>query len=224
MTPKQKSIFELVSKYVASRGCEYLEMDIDPWNYRPYNGRNFGCGTNEYEITQKLPFDISETIREYANENVSDVDEDELNSMNFRLYPNTRTVTLSGTYQSIVDGPESELEKHAEDDEMLKGIMDDLENKGLYPYGEVDFSGGGDSGYIDDQISVHSGSKESLNLHDFQELQNYLYEMLMNYGGWENDEGAFGSFTIDTRRGTITLKFTWNEYQYEDVVFNEEKF
>ena len=224
MTPKQKSIFELVSKYVASRGCEYLEIDIDPWNFTPYNGRTFGCGTNEYETSQKLPFDISEIISEYANEKSSDVDQDDLNSMNFRLYPNTRTVTLSGVYQSIVDGPESELEKHVEDDEMLKGIMDDLENKGLYPYGEVEFNGGGDSGYIDDQISVHSGSKESLSLNDFQELQNYLYEMLSNYGGWENDEGAFGSFTIDTRRGTITLKFTWNEYQYEDVVFNEEKF
>lgn len=224
MTPKQKSIFELVSKYVASRGCEYLEIDIDPWNYTPYNGRNFGCGTDQYETTQKLPFDISEIISEYANEKASDVDQDELNSMNFRLYPNTRTVTLSGVYQSIVDGPESELEKHVEDDEMLKGIMADLENKGLYPYGEVEFNGGGDSGYIDDQISVHSGSKESLSLNDFQDLQNYLYEMLMNYGGWENDEGSFGSFTIDTRRGSITLKFTWNEYHYEDVVFDQEEF
>lgn len=224
MTPKQKSIFELIGKYVSSRGCEYLEIDIDPWNYEPYNGRNFGCGNNDYEQKEKLPFDVTEVITEYINENLSNVDQDELSGMNFRLYPNLKNVVISGTYQSIVDGPSSELEKHKEDDEMLKGIMDDLENKGLYPYGEVEFNGGGDSGYIDDRISVHTGSKESLSLHDFQELENYLYEMLSNYGGWENDEGAFGSFTIDTRRGTITLNFTWNEYQYDDEVFLTEEY
>ena len=57
MTPKQKSIFELISKYASSRGCEYLEMDVDPWNYTPYNGRSVGCGTEEYEKKEKMPFD-----------------------------------------------------------------------------------------------------------------------------------------------------------------------
>jgi hypothetical protein len=79
MTPKQKSIFELVSKYASSRGCEYLEMDVDPWNFTPYNGRNFGCGTERHENPQKLPFDISDIITEYVGENASDVDEDNLN-------------------------------------------------------------------------------------------------------------------------------------------------
>lgn len=111
MTPKQKSIFELVSKYVSSRGCEYLEIDIDPWNHIPYNGRNFSCGTEKSETPQKLPFDISEIIAEYVNDKVSNLDEDDLNSMVFRLYPNKRIITVSGVYQSIVDGPQSELEK-----------------------------------------------------------------------------------------------------------------
>lgn len=224
MTPKQKSIFELVSKYVSSRGCEYLEIDVDPWNFTPYNGRNFGCGTQAYENTQKLPFDISEIITEYISENTSDVDEDNLNSLNFRLYPKSNRVMISGTYQEIVDGPSSEMEKHKEDDEMLKGIMDELENEGVYPYADVDFSGAGDSGYIDETLHVHSGSKPSVSLNKFPNLESYLYEMLSQYGGWENDEGAFGSFTIDTRRGAITLNFTWNEYAYEDVVFHEEEF
>jgi hypothetical protein len=48
--------------------------------------------------------------------------------------------------------------------------------------------------------------------------------MLSDYGGWVNDEGSFGNFMIDSRAGTITLKFTWNEYAYEDVVFHQEEF
>jgi hypothetical protein len=55
-------------------------------------------------------------------------------------------------------------------------------------------------------------------------LNDYLYDMLGVYGGWENDEGSFGNFMIDSRAGTITLKFTWNEYAYEDVVFHQEEF
>jgi hypothetical protein len=39
-----------------------------------------------------------------------------------------------------------------------------------------------------------------------------------------NDEGSFGNFMIDSRAGTITLKFIWNEYAYEDVVFHQEEF
>ena len=117
MTPKQKSIFELISKYASSRGCEYLEMDVDPWNYTPYNGRSVGCGTEEYEKKEKMPFDISELITEYTNENLSDVDDENLSGLNFRLYPKTRTVTISGTYEEIVDGGSSESEKNKEEDE-----------------------------------------------------------------------------------------------------------
>jgi hypothetical protein len=224
MTPKQKSIFELISKYASSRGCEYLEMDVDPWNYTPYNGRSVGCGTEEYEKKEKMPFDISELITEYTNENLSDVDDENLSGLNFRLYPKTRTVTISGTYQEIVDGGSSESEKNKEEDENLKEIMEFLESEGIYPFAEVDFSGGGDSGYIDDMLHVYAGEKEERTVDSVPGLSDYLYEMLSEYGGWEINEGSFGNFTIDTRAGTITLKFTWNEYAYEDVVFHQEEF
>jgi len=224
MTPKQKSIFELVSKYASSRGCEYLEMDVDPWNYTPYNGRNFGCGTEQHEIPEKLPFDIGDIITEYVGENASDIDEDNLNSVSFRLYPQTRTVTISGTYQEIVDGPLGETERSEEDDENLKEIMNFLKQEDIFPFAEVEFNGGGDDGYIEDTLYVDAGSKPQRKVSDVPGLEDYLYDMLNVYGGWMNDEGSFGNFMIDSRAGTITLKFTWNEYAYEDVVFHQEEF
>jgi len=224
MTPKQKSIFELVSKYASSRGCEYLEMDVDPWNFTPYNGRNFGCGTERHENPQKLPFDISDMITEYVGENASDIDEDNLSGLSFRLYPQTRTITISGTYQEVVDGPLDETEKSEEDDEILKKIMDFLKKEDIYPFAEVEFSGGGDDGYVDDTLYVDAGSKPERKVDSVPGLSDYLYDMLGEYGGWENDEGSFGNFMIDSRAGTITLKFTWNEYAYEDVVFHQEEF
>jgi hypothetical protein len=224
MTPKQKSIFELISKYASSRGCEYLEMDVDPWNYTPYNGRNFGCGTEKHENPEKLPFDIGDIITDYINKNASDIDEDNLSGLSFRLYPQTRTVTISGTYQEIVDGPLDETEISEEDDENLKNIMDFLKQEDIYPFAEVEFSGGGDDGYIDDVLLVYSGDKPKGSVDSVPGLSDYLYNMLSAYGGWEIDEGSFGNFMIDSRAGTITLKFTWNEYAYEDVVFHQEEF
>ncbi len=222
MTDKQKSIFELVSKYAQSRGCEYIEIDIVPWTREPYNGRSVGCGTEEYEKKEKMPFDISELITEYTNENLSDVDDENLSGLNFRLYPKTRTVTISGTYQEIVDGPSGEIIRDKDEDENLKEIMEFLESEGIYPFAEVDFSGGGDSGYIEDYLSVNDGRK--VDSASVPGLNDYLYEMLSEYGGWENNEGSFGNFTIDSRAGTITLNFTWNEYAYENVVFTQEEF
>jgi hypothetical protein len=222
MTDKQKSIFELVSKYAQSRGCEYIEIDIDPWTREPYNGRSVGCGTEEYEKKEKMPFDISELITEYTNENLSDVDDENLSGLNFRLYPKTRTVTISGTYEEVVDGPSGEIIRDKDEDENLKEIMEFLESEEIYPYAEVSFNGGGDSGYIEDYLSVNDGRK--VDSASVPGLNDYLYEMLSEYGGWENNEGSFGNFTIDSRAGTITLNFTWNEYAYENVVFTQEEF
>lgn len=224
MTNKQKAIFDLISKYVQSRGCEYLEIDIDPWNNIPYNGRNFGCGHEKHETQDKLPFDANEIITEFLNSLDHGFDEDNLSGMTFRLYPKLRKIIVSGTYQDLGDGGSSELEVNEEDDENLKPIMDGLKEKGVYPYAEVSFQGGGDDGYIESTMIIDSNSKPSQMIENFAGLDDFLYNMLSNYGGWEIDEGSFGQFIIDTRAGLIKLEMTWNEYKYEDVVFGEYEF
>jgi hypothetical protein len=224
MTDKQKAIFELVSKYTSSRGCEYLEIDVDPWNNMPYNGRNFGCGTEKHETQDKLPFDASEIITEFLNSLDHGFDEDNLSGMSFRLYPKLRKIIVSGIYQDLGDGGSSELEVDEESDENLKPIMDELKEKGVYPYAEVRFNGGGDDGYIESTMIISSGDKPSQMIEDFAGLDDFLYNMLGNFGGWEIDEGSYGNFIIDTRAGLIKLELTWNEYKYEDVVFGEYDF
>lgn len=225
MTDKQKSIFSLISKYVSSRGCEYLEIDVDPYEFTPYNGRNFGCGIDKSERQEKLPFDVSEIITEYINETgYSGFDEENLTGMSFKLYPENNTIKIMGTYQSVQDGPYSETERNEDNDGNLKKIIDNLKEKNIFPYAEVGFYGGGDSGYIEDFVLVGSDTITDFNMGSIPGLEDYLYDMLSANGGWENDEGSFGNFLIDSRAGTITLKFTWNEYAYEEEVFKEETF
>jgi hypothetical protein len=224
MTDKQKAIFELISKYSQLRGCEYFEIDVDPWTNEPYNGRNFGCGNEKHETQDKLPFDVTEIITEFLNSLDHGFDEDNFSGMSFKLYPKTKKIVVLGTYQDLADGDSSEIEMDEETNENLKSIMDKLKEKGVYPYAEVSFNGGGDEGYIDSTMVIDSHNKPSQRVEDFAGLDDFLYNMLGNFGGWEIDEGSFGNFLIDTRAGTITLRFTWNEYIYENVIFGEYDF
>lgn len=224
MTDKEKTVFDLMTKYGTARGCEYIEIDCDPWNFEPNYKRNFGCGNERRETDDKFPFDPSEIIKGYITPVSMDIDEDNLTSLSFRLYPNSRKIIIAGIYQNTVDGPGSSVEISSNDNERVKEIMDYMIENDIYPYGVVDFHGGGDEGYIEDEMTVHSGDKPNADINKIPNLTDILYEMLSEFGGWENDEGSYGNFDIDSRAGTITLNFTWMEYQYEDVVFHEEKF
>jgi hypothetical protein len=70
----------------------------------------------------------------------------------------------------------------------------------------VDFSGGGDDGYIEDDMMV--GSER----YDIPKpIEELLYSMLgRNYAGWENNEGAFGSWEFDSSDQTIIFDFNYN--------------
>lgn len=70
----------------------------------------------------------------------------------------------------------------------------------------VDFSGGGDDGYIEDFMMVNEDRVDIPNL-----IEEMLYSMLNgNYAGWENNEGAQGSWEFISRDKTIVFDFNYN--------------
>jgi hypothetical protein len=220
MTEKEKSIFELMSKFMKSRGCEFAEIDLDADSYEPYNNRDFGCGTGHHiERRDKFPFGIGGFIKDFVNSNQDyGIDDENLVELQLRVHGQERRVTLDAVYSELVEGPSESTERSVEEgDENLKKLIDKWESNGLYPFGEVTFNGGGDSGYIDNDVQVYTGDIVSRPLGDFPGLDDYLYDMLSSYGGWEINEGSQGYFRIDTRAGTVELFFTWNEYKNENV-------
>ena len=42
-------------------------------------------------------------------------------------------------------------------------------------------------------------------------LEEVLYPMLQNFGGWEIDSGSEGFFDIDLENDKVVLHFYWNE-------------
>lgn len=226
MTEKEKSIFELMSKYMISRGCEFAEIDLDSYSYTPYNNRDFGCGTGQHiERGDKFPFGISDFIKEFVNSNQDyGIDDDNLVELQLRVYGQERRVILDAVYSELVEGPSESTERNVENDDNLKNLIGEWESKGLYPFGEVTFNGGGDSGYIEGDVQIYKDPTIEKPLGDFPGLEDYLYDMLNNYGSWEINEGSQGYFRIDTRAGTVELFFTWNEYQNENVRIGDWEF
>lgn len=84
--------------------------------------------------------------------------------------------------------------------------------------GRVDFSGGGDDGYIDDYIMIDNEQFDIPKL-----IEEMLYSMLNgNYAGWENNEGAQGSWLFDSSGKTIFFDFNYNTEEEVSVNIDYE--
>lgn len=81
----------------------------------------------------------------------------------------------------------------------------------------VDFSGGGDSGYIDDFMIVDGDQVDLPSL-----IEDMLYNMLNQYAGWENNEGGQGSWTFYSRNKVVEFDFNYNTEEEVRVNFNYE--
>ncbi len=111
-------------------------------------------------------------------------------------------------------------------------LFDALVSLGVHTV-DVEFSGYGDSGQID-EITAKDASKQEIKLPDTPTIviltvehesvrvggsvcNGWLEEV---HGGWENNEGAYGSFEFNVAERTVTLEFCeryteTNEYTHE---------
>lgn len=122
-------------------------------------------------------------------------------------------------------------------------LFDFLEREGVKEV-TVSFSGGGDDGQIDDndlpakvsktvikgskvnQGTIYSSdgpTKQWKNDCEAGEIvEGICYEVLESlYGGWENNDGAFGQFIFDVKKRKVSFEF--NE-RYTDSKLYEHEF
>ena len=82
----------------------------------------------------------------------------------------------------------------------------------------VDFSGGGDDGYIEDDMTV-DGEQQDIP----KPIEELLYSILNgNHAGWENNEGAQGSWEFNSGNKTIFFDFNYNTEEEQSVDLNYE--
>jgi hypothetical protein len=112
----------------------------------------------------------------------------------------------------------NDVQYHTSEDwipDSAKNIVDTLSDK--CDIVEIDFSGGGDSGYIEDVISCNNRTFNNLITREFED---FLYSMLSEYGGWEINEGSQGKFEIDFKNNVVVLQIGINS---EDDVKSEKR-
>lgn len=219
MTEKQKQIFELIALAAKRSECEQITLDLEFYNSDPFQGRMYHCLSPDGNFTTKLPFDVSDNLNLWWNENNFSIDDEGLSYAELVIIPKKREIILKTMYVEIEPGVEQVTTHEFEDDDKVFNYLKEKDIKSLH----VDFTGGGDSGYIEDNVEVVYNNDEVSNedLSDFGLLENYMYEMLSDYGGWEINEGSQGRFYVDVEDRLINLFFTWNEeveYPEKEVI------
>lgn len=82
----------------------------------------------------------------------------------------------------------------------------------------VDFSGGGDDGYIEDDMYIN-GERYDIP----RPIEELMYSMISReHAGWENNEGAQGSWQFISRDKTIYFDFNYNTEEEQSVDIDYE--
>jgi hypothetical protein len=102
-------------------------------------------------------------------------------------------------------------------EETLKAVEELFEELGD-SYASVDFSGGGDSGYIDYFMIIIGNQVDIPNL-----IEEMLYSMISrSFAGWENNEGAQGNWEFNPKDKTIFFDFNYNTEDEQSVDIDYE--
>ena len=208
MTEKQKQIFELIALAAKRSECERIGLELEFYNSEPFQGRMYHCLSPDGHSNKKLPFDVTDNLNEWWNENDFRIDEEGLSYAELVIIPEKREIILKTIYVEYEPGLEEVTTHEYDDDDKVFNTLKEKDIKYVY----AEFSGGGDSGYIEDNIEVVNINKEhsQARLSDIVGLEEYLYAMLEDYGGWEINEGSQGQIYFDLDKKMATIEFTWN--------------
>ena len=212
LTPEELKTLQLFAYYCRSYGADsvyrtyYLSACSKDWEDDRWYSRDVSGGIDGYdridELIDKLVDDESITD-EFTECDGSQRIEVEIDCKERMLIINA----YQTVYGSEPRGLDYDLENIKE--EYGENAANAVEELFTYLNGrdaKVNFSGGGDDGYIEDDMIV-DGEQEDMPA----AIEDLLYSMLNgNFAGWENNEGAQGSWEFNSGDKTILFDFNYN--------------
>ena len=231
LTLEEKKYLQRVCRYLGSLGMTNgiieFEFDYSEFDCEDVDWKQITTFSNNY--TAEIPdvmIEISKKLLNYVCENdlIRTPDVDDINWQRIEIdldcEDSTISVVLDYNYYDIGDTEtDTRSLEEEEENESLREVFDvleddpDIQDRIL----TIDYSGGGDSGYLED--SFNSGDSVPAVVSDF------CYNMLENrFGGWEINEGSQGNFEIDLDKKEITLNHTYNLDETGRDTLLEEKF
>ena len=223
--------FKYLKKYSLSLGIDEVEFSFE-YEYSPATDVEVDfftstSGRGYYNENIQVPQAIAVKIFEFYNRELKDKIEDvwqyfpgddEFSQggmyLKFNFGISEVSATLWADYYGA--GDEDVEEWEVDEDTRLAECINDLKSMDEEIItATLEFSGGGDSGYIQDDMTTNFSTDSAP-----ESCKDYMYDKLP--GGWEINEGSQGSGVFDVSKGTFTLFYTENiEGQHTNTFFEE---
>ncbi len=201
---EQKKELLVFLRYIKSYGSDtaytnlyYYGGSVDYYDNQIRSGT--GKIIKSYPSIDKV---VGELIDQINLDDVEFESENDSNHVEIEFFSSEKKIVIT-VYETVYDtepastsGSISELEN---DD------LNDLKEKGVMLV-EVSYNGGGDSGFIDENMEVDS--KETVKVS--AGIENICYNILQEFGGWEINEGSQGRITFDFQSDEYSVNHEWN--------------
>ena len=228
LTPEEKKYLGKVSRYLASLGMSYgeiqfeMEPDDDEISYREnYFPTHFENNYNA-EIPDGLVPILKKIIGYVDDEGLyRELPDDgyiDYQRFDITIYVNEKKeISLTHSYSFQIGGEPEGVE--------YDDMIEEWEEKGVFNDTEIPednylvlkYNGGGDSGYI--ESNFENGEPVPT------EVEEWCYQQLEeNFGGWEINEGSQGEFQFDFNEKTVILSHTYNIEESKSNTLWEEEF
>jgi len=231
ITPEESKAFKYLKKYSLSLGIDEVEFSFE-YEYSPVtdvevdfftstNGRSYY--SDDIQVPQAIAVKILEFYNRELKDKIEDVwqnfpGDDEFSQGGMYLRFNFGISEVSATVWADYYGAGDEQiqQWEVDGDTRLAECINDLKSMDEEIItATLDFSGGGDSGYIEDDMTTNFSTDSAP-----ESCKDYMYDKLP--GGWEINEGSQGSGVFDVSKGTFTLFYTENiEGQHTNTFFEE---
>lgn len=224
LTPDELKTLQLFAYYCRSYGADsvyrtfYLSACSKDWEDDRWYSNDVRGGIDGYdridELIDKLVDDES-IVNEF-----NDCDGSQRIEVEIDCKEKSLTITAYETvYGTDPRGLDYDLENIKEEygEDAAKAVEE------LFTYldgrnARVDFSGGGDDGYIEDDMWVDS---ERVDIP--KPIDDLLYSMLNgNFAGWEINEGSQGSWEFNSGDKTIFFDFNYNTEEESNIGLDYE--
>lgn len=220
LTKEQKKILEVFSMYARGYGKEKVALygtiegcDLY-FHSTKFNGEDGGSDLDGYDKIINLLRYIADEVKEEAIDSMEDCDGYGELKLTIDCIEKDLTIEVwENVLETTDDGGNDEIPN----DEHFRGLTEYMKKNG-YTIGNVTFNGGGDSGYIENDIAFSGKKNGNDPLDKFGNVEDYLYEMLESVlPGWEIDAGSSGSFEINLNDNMIYLNIQVNSYEMQVV-------
>ena len=219
--PELVKKFKLLHYILLSNGMTYIENDIY-LGYDGYVDYYFSPFSNKGNAVPVLPDSMVDFLDKFFETlknntlNLLQTGFDQRGRITFTYLTSNKKFTINETIFTM-DFESSVGEFEIDEKELLEDMIKWRE-EGKTEI-RIEFSGSGDSGYIDD-YGYTNDNNERVTLPAVWE--DKLYNILeRNHGGWEINEGSEGTFTINNAEEKIELDFRMN-VETEDTGYEFE--